>query len=83
MGLSLHFKRGTHNKKHTNTNTPTEVRDRFAFSELQELEDVREHLFRGVETPDEVQMFPVRDALVVDQVGDLHRKRQRDKTTLM
>lgn len=58
---------------HTHTNTPTEVRESLAvlLVELQELEDVFEHLFWGVEAPDEVQMFPVLNLLMVDQVGDL------------
>ena len=45
--------------------------------ELHEFEDVWIHLFRGVKAPDEVQMFPVLDVLVEDQVGDLS---QRDRT---
>ena len=45
--------------------------------ELHEFEDLWIHQFRGVQTPDEVQMFPVLDMLVKDQVGDLG---QRDRT---
>ena len=45
--------------------------------ELHEFEDLWIHQFRGVQTPDEVQMFPVLDILVKDQVGDLG---QRDRT---
>lgn len=36
-----------------------------------ELHHLVVHLLRGVQAPDEVQVLPVRDALVVDQVGDL------------
>ena len=49
--------------------------------ELHEFEDVWVHLLRGVQTPDEVQMFPVRHVLVEDQVGDLAQRERTAQTT--
>ena len=43
---------------------------------LQQLQDGGKHLFRSIKTPNEIQMFPVFDVLMVDQVRHLRRERE-------
>lgn len=45
---------------------------------LQQLQDGGEHLLGSVQTPDEVQMLPVLDVLMVDQVRDLQEDKNQN-----
>lgn len=43
---------------------------------LQQLQHSRKHLLRSVQPPDEIQMFPVLNVLMVHQVRDLQTRTQ-------
>lgn len=59
-----------HTRKHTHTH-------KLVF--LQQLQDGGEHELWSIKTPDEIQMFPVFDVLMKDEVGHLDTQKHTVK----